>query len=847
MAHMRPLRSPPFGSRSVTRSVIVGLLALTAAGCPAVEDDAGPGPGGKADDPFATSRRIEVLLTAPHCDSCSQADKDFLRQRSPIIAKVIGLIDGATSSLDVAQFTFSVKEIEAALVRAHQRGVTVRLAINHGQREGDNVANRLKAIGIEVRFVEGKVFGGERPPGLQHAKFVIADGTTLLSGSNNWSSTGTTINNENTMVFESSTDDPLISGFGCHFEAMWEAEIESAGACSNSVVAFTPSTAPIAMLKEEIRAAEHSVDVLMHHLLFKDLVKVLAQAAERGVLVRVVANHGDESEHTGTQWDRLRAAGGEIRYKTVNADAFQFMHHKLAIVDNLTLLNGSGNWSGSAFFNNYENFIRLSHPDVVRPFRGLFSRLWMWSLSIESRATQMTAAEQHTATTQVFFGNLHAHIAAIENGQKLDDGKPMRRDTSGTEETIDAGGNLTAATRFAYEYARDLGEMDFLALSPHVKDDRAEDGSDQANLSRAGFDELLSVAADVSDESEGSFVAIPAVEWNTNSAGNHINIFGSRVLAKTVRDRFDTMWNEFLPSRAFAGDSPTVQLNHPRTMRRQDVSLKGSWDQIFGVNLLEIPTGGERNKKFNDFGLDDFPPLADVRQDWLLGTEMPSETVVAQTMEKLRAAAAPFARLMEVTIGRGNELGDDIAVNPSLSADPSTGELVRFTKVHSDWDHYLLSGWRLAPTAPHDNHMANWGTGHTSRTAIAAARLSERALLDAIDRRAVFASEDENLSVRFYADELTSMGSVHRIAGPGAVDLRAALSDPDYNGEYAVNFVVGTVGESQVRVIDGGSGLSGSFPLTIELESGVHFVYVEALEVDANRMAWSAPIWIEVL
>ncbi len=34
------------------------------------------------------------------------------------------------------------------------------------------------------------------------------------------------------------------------------------------------------MLKEAIRGADVTVDVLMHHLLLGDLVKVLAQAAE---------------------------------------------------------------------------------------------------------------------------------------------------------------------------------------------------------------------------------------------------------------------------------------------------------------------------------------------------------------------------------------------------------------------------------------------------------------------------------------------------------------------------------------------------------------------------------------
>ena len=519
-------------------------LWLLFAACSSLTGAGSDGPGGKADDPFAGSRSVEVVLTRPHCDSCTPADKTLLRERSPVTAAVIAAIRGADETLDIAQFTFSVREIEAEILAANGRGVAVRVAMNASQQNGDTVAMRLAAAGVDVRFIEGVELGPDRV-GLQHAKFLIADGTTLLTGSNNWSSTGTSINEENTTVIESETDDPLVAGFQCHFEAIWESQLDDAGSCSNDVVAFTPSSAPIAMLKEAIRGAESSVDVLMHHLLFDDLVKVLAQAAERGVRVRIVANHGDEDEHSGSKWDRLRTAGGRVRYKTNNPDLFQLMHHKLVIVDDRVLINGSGNWSGSAFFNNYENYVRYARPDVVRPFRALFSRLWTWSLSPESREAGLTAAEQHLATNRAFFGNLHAHIAASAGEHLMDDGKSLRRDGDGTEHDIEAGGNITAAARFAYEYGRDMGEMDFLAISPHVKDDNPEDGSDQANLSRAGYGELLAISEDVTRESAGNFVALPSMEWNTNSKGNHVNVLGSREVAKTLRDRFDHFWGEF--------------------------------------------------------------------------------------------------------------------------------------------------------------------------------------------------------------------------------------------------------------------------------------------------------------
>jgi phosphatidylserine/phosphatidylglycerophosphate/cardiolipin synthase-like enzyme len=827
------------------RHWLLALLVAAGMACDTLGLGEPESPGGKADD-FAESREVEVVLTDPFCDVCTQADKDVLRQRSlerGVTAAVIREIEAATETLDIAQFTFSVREIERAILDAKSSGVKIRLAINAAQKQGDTVANRLLAAGVDVRFIEGKTFGSDRPPGLQHAKFLIADGESLLTGSNNWSSTGTTINEENTTIIRSTADDPILAGFACHFEAMWDGRLSEAGACSNDVVAFTPSSAPIAMLKEEIRGAGSSVDVLMHHLLFDDLLTVLAQAGERGVRVRIVVNDGDQGEHTGSRWDRLRAAGAEIRYKSVNPDTFQLMHHKLAIVDDRVLINGSGNWSGSAFFNNYENYIRYADPDVVRPYRELFARLWTWSLTEASRAAGLTAAEQHAATTGIFFGNLHAHVEAHDGERALDDGETLRRDQQGVETDLAAHGSVREAARFAYEYARDMGEMDFLALSPHTTDDRADDPPDLSSMSRAGYAEMVDVAADVTTESSGGFVALPSMEWNTNSAGNHVGVLGSGEIAKIARDRFDLMYGEFLPSRAHAGERPMIQLNHPRTFRRHD-ALEGSWDQIFDVNLMEIPRNGERTKKFNDFGLDDFEPLRSVREDWLLGAALPDPAVVAATLNTVRRAAAPYARLMEVTVGRGTELGGEEAINPSLLEDPETGEITRFTRVHSDWDYYLLNGWALAPTAPHDNHMANWGTGHSSRTAIAAAALTERDLLEAVDARAVYASEDENLALRLYADGRAPMGS--RLATRSdAVTLSIDLRDPDYSGAYQINAVVGTVGADAVRIAETINTSEPVTELSIDLGVGQHFVYIEVLEIDADRMAWSAPIFIE--
>jgi len=790
----------------------------------------GPGAGQGED--------IELLLTEPYCDVCTEQDKAALKARSPIVQKVVDLIDGAKSSVDISQFTFSVSEIADAVLRAHGRGVAVRLAIDSAQNADGSRAKQLEAAGVPVHYVSGKPSGSAT--GLLHAKFVVVDGHTLLTGSNNFSSTGTTINEENSVLVRNAPDHALLRGFNCHFSAIWAADHAAAGACSNAVVAFTPSSAPIKLIKDRLRAAQHSIDVMMHHLTFTDLVKELRNAAQRGVRVRVLLNVTARDEHGGGVWNELAAAGGEVRYKQVNPALYQLLHHKLAIVDGRTLVNGSGNWSGSAFFNNFENYAVYDDPRVLGRMRELFHRLWSWSLTADSVDAGRDAATQHALTTQTYFGNLHAHFRAEQYGVALDDGHAERKDDNGQVVPVDIPTDLRGASEHAFDYARDVGKLDFLALSPHCHDDAP--GNDGANMSPEGFSVLREAAA---ARSSSSFVAMAGMEWSTNSLGNHVGVVGASAVAKTERGRFDLLYGKYLPEQERSGDRPLVMLNHPKTFRTDEAALEGNWDMIFGTSLLEIPKASERNNKFNDYGIDDFAPLKDVRDQWIAGAGLPDPVIVDKTLAAVWAAAAPYARVMEVTLNRGTDLASEMPKNPSIVESYSApGTFERRTRL-GDFDFFLTRGFQIAPAASHDNHYANWGTGHTSRTAVIAEQLSERRLLDAIEQREVYASEDENLALRFHAFGRVAMGQ--RTASlSSTIDLTVWLDDPDYAGTFTVRVRHGMQGGSVVTLKEL-SGLGSGFTKTsVELApTGEHFLYLEVWEVDADRMAWSAPIWIE--
>src|SRR5690606_19289347 len=127
--------------RAMRLARLLFLVCTAACTSAATPDD--PWGGDGQGDGWASERASDVVPTEPFCDVCTAADKTLLQQRSPITAKVVALIDGAQASIDIANYTFSVRAIEEAILRAKQRGVTIRIAMDKGQSAPDTVASRL--------------------------------------------------------------------------------------------------------------------------------------------------------------------------------------------------------------------------------------------------------------------------------------------------------------------------------------------------------------------------------------------------------------------------------------------------------------------------------------------------------------------------------------------------------------------------------------------------------------------------------------------------------------------------------------------------------------------------------
>lgn len=136
-------------------------------------------------------------------------------------------------------------------------------------------------------------------------------------------------------------------------------------------VAFSPGPDCKNLIIEHIKSAALDLWVCVFTISDNDITRALLRAHQQGVNLRIITDN-DKSMDAGSDIFELEDAGIQIR----TDQSSSHMHHKFSIADGSRLITGSYNWTRSAEQYNQENIIATEHPDLVRPFKIEFRRLW---------------------------------------------------------------------------------------------------------------------------------------------------------------------------------------------------------------------------------------------------------------------------------------------------------------------------------------------------------------------------------------------------------------------------------------------------------------------------------------
>ncbi|MBU0628578.1 MAG: hypothetical protein KKC75_05280 [Nanoarchaeota archaeon] len=237
---------------------------------------------------------------------------------------------------------------------------------------------------LDVKLVvDNENYGKITGPGVRkdtssqfsHNKFCVVDGSVVTTGSFNPTYNGAYKNNNNLLVIYSKY---LAKNYEDEFIEIWRGDFGKGDKVKYPVMYinnhevenyFCPDDKCSSEIIDEISKAEQSVyfmtfsftdEGIADALLFNDKIDI------KGLFEKTGAS-GQYS-----QYKRLKDFGIDVR---VDSNP-KFMHHKVFIIDNMTVITGSMNPTGSGDHSNDENILIIHDKSIAKKYVDEFERLY---------------------------------------------------------------------------------------------------------------------------------------------------------------------------------------------------------------------------------------------------------------------------------------------------------------------------------------------------------------------------------------------------------------------------------------------------------------------------------------
>lgn len=350
--------------------LILILVMLLIAGCNL------PGIGQSIDDSSKAAENsseihenwYEVYFTQP----LSPESQFYRGGPAEVLVEEIG---SARLSVDVAAYGFNLWGIRDALIDAQARGVTIRVVTDSDHFAWEEV-QELVMNGIPVV--------GDYSDSLMHNKFFIIDRQLVFTGSMNPTVGGAYYDNNNLIGIRSTH---LAEYYGLEFEEMFSDRLfsraspssDSAGVVTidneRTEVYFSPEAGVAKRIIELVEAARASIHFLAYSFTSDEIADAMIGRAQAGLDITGVIERSQYYSNEGTEFDRLRLAGVDVRLDGNNDN----MHHKVIIIDERIVITGSYNFSRSAEESNDENVLIIHSPDLAAIYAQEFERIWVES------------------------------------------------------------------------------------------------------------------------------------------------------------------------------------------------------------------------------------------------------------------------------------------------------------------------------------------------------------------------------------------------------------------------------------------------------------------------------------
>jgi len=293
---------------------------------------------------------------------------------------VLENINSAKDSIDIAIYGYEgIPIITKSLVNAKNRGVKIRFVYDEASKP-ENTYYKANNIICELADKCTSDAHAKEVEHLMHNKFIIIDKAKVLTGSMNYSKTGTSGYDANDLIVISSED--IANLYEEEFEQMINGYFHNSKQKLNlkrifSVdetqieVFFSPKDRTASRISELIKQAKEYIYIPTFLITQNDITKELINAHNKGVDIRIVMDANSTST-LHTKYNNLRNTGIKLKFENYAGK----MHTKTMIIDDKYLIMGSMNFSHSGNKYNDENTLIIYNPIIANAYKEYFKYLW---------------------------------------------------------------------------------------------------------------------------------------------------------------------------------------------------------------------------------------------------------------------------------------------------------------------------------------------------------------------------------------------------------------------------------------------------------------------------------------
>ena len=279
-------------------------------------------------------------------------------------------LDNARNQIDAALYDLNLWTIRNALIRAHERGVSVRIVVETDSLDRKEIQELIDA-GIPVI--------GDQVESLMHNKFLIIDGSEVWTGSMNMTVNGAYRHLNNLVRIRSSL---VAQNYLAEFEEMFLDGLFGENIYKNTPhpiltidgikveTYFSPDDSTEDRILELLYNAQSSIDFLYYSFTSDPIADALFYKAEQGIVVRGVVDLYQEGAGLGGEYQRLKDHSIDVLLDGHPKK----MHHKVFIIDDQIVITGSYNLTRSAETRNDENTLIIHNPE----FASVYLREFEW-------------------------------------------------------------------------------------------------------------------------------------------------------------------------------------------------------------------------------------------------------------------------------------------------------------------------------------------------------------------------------------------------------------------------------------------------------------------------------------